>query len=149
MRHALSIVYATLLCGLFFPLKVLAEVSVIVHPDTPVRALTAEQVSDIYLGRSRSFDRNNSSNMARITLLEQPDTSPIRAAFYRTLNGMSISRVTTYWARLRFSGQFLPPETLPDSRAILDRIKTDRSAIGYIESQQVDHSVKVVLRLQP
>jgi ABC-type phosphate transport system substrate-binding protein len=125
------------------------DFSVIVHPNNPVVSLTAEQVSDLYLGRSRNFETGNRTNAGRAIILEHPENAPIRSEFYRALNGMSISRLTVYWARVRFSGQILPPQQLPNSQQIIETVKNQQFAIGYVESHLVDRSVKVVLRLKP
>lgn len=125
-----------------------AELCVIVHPDNPVPALSAAQISDLYLGRARGVDRSGVTNEARATIYEQPETSELRAAFYRSLNAMSIERVTAYWARLRFSGQMSPPESLPDSRAIVSAVSKNPQAIGYVDAGTLAGAkVKVVLRL--
>jgi ABC-type phosphate transport system substrate-binding protein len=140
--------FAALAFALLNPVLARADLCVIVHPDNPVLAMTPSQISDLYLGRARGFDNNGLTNSARATLYEQPENSPLREAFFRSINGMSLNHVTAYWARLRFSGQVLPPEMLADSRAILEKVNTNRNAIGYIESDLVDRSVKVVLRLK-
>ena len=117
-----------------------ADVAVIVHQDSPWRELSAKQVSDLYLGRLRSLE---GVEMPRV--LEQPSDSPLRERFYRGLNGMGIKQLNAYWARLRFSGEVLPHESLADSRAVLSRVRRDRNAIGYIDPATLDHSVRVVL----
>ena len=139
---------AALIFALLCPVQVRADLCVIVHPDNPVQTLTASQISDLYLGRARGFDSNGLTNSTHATIYEQPENSPLREAFFRSINGMSLNRVTAYWARLRFSGQVLPPEGLPDSRTVLNKVNTNPNAIGYIESDLVDRSVKVVLRLK-
>jgi ABC-type phosphate transport system substrate-binding protein len=125
-----------------------ADLCVIVNLDNPVQALSAEQVSDLYLARARSFETGDQSDPVRAVILDQPETVPLRGEFYRALNGMSVNRVTAYWARLRFSGQVLPPEEVRNSQLMLEKVKSQRNAIGYVESEWVDRSVKVVLRLK-
>ena len=61
---------------------------------------------------------------------------------------MSLKQLNAYWARLRFSGEVLPPMTLPDSQLVLDAVSRTRGGIGYVDAALVDGSVKVVLRLK-
>ena len=139
---------ALLLIALIFPASVRAEIAVVVHSDSPVNALSADQVSDLYLGRAHGIDRGGLTSSVRSAIYDHPENSSLRQEFYRSLNGMSLRSVNSYWARLRFSGLVMPPEELRDSRAVLDRVKHDRSAIGYVDAELVDRSVKVVLRLR-
>jgi hypothetical protein len=79
---------------------------------------------------------------------EQPQDSTLRESFFRALNGMNLKQLNAYWARLRFSGEVLPPMVLPDSRLVLDAVSRNRGGIGYIDAALVDTSVKVVLRVR-
>ncbi|HEY6896159.1 MAG TPA: hypothetical protein VI279_02775 [Rhodocyclaceae bacterium] len=146
MRRLLPL--PALLACLLWPLAALADLAVIVHPDNPVQALTQKQVSDLYLGRTRHFSVAESTAPIPATVYELPPDSPLRESFFHALNGMPIKQINAYWARLRYSGEVLPPPALPDSRSVLQAVSHDRNAIGYVDAATVDHSVKVVLRLK-
>jgi len=81
-------------------------------------------------------------------IYEQPVASSLRESFFRSLNGMSVIQLNAYWARLRFSGEVLPPKGLADSRAVLEAVGSNRNAIGYVDAAVVSSSVKVVLLLK-
>lgn len=134
-----------MLAGLLAPAHA-AEIAVIVHPNNPVSAMSEREVSDLYLGRSRSFKADEQKLPAAV--YEQPQDSSLRESFFRTLNGMNLKQLNAYWARLRFSGEVLPPMTLPDSRLVLEAVGRNRGGIGYVDAALVDGSVKVVLRLK-
>jgi ABC-type phosphate transport system substrate-binding protein len=130
-------------------LPVGAEVVVIVHPESPVQVLTPRQVSDLYLGRSRFIARNEREANLPTAIYEHSADSPVREVFIRSLNGMTLSQLNAYWARLRFSGEVLPPVALTSNGAVIDAVRRDRNAIGYVDANAVDGaSVKVVLRLK-
>lgn len=122
------------------------EIVVIVNPNNPVSTMTAREVSDLYLGRSRSFVQDEQRLPAAV--YEQPQDSVLRESFFRVLNGMNLRQLNAYWARLRFSGEVLPPMALADGRMVLDAVSRTRGGIGYVDAAQVDGSVKVVLRLK-
>jgi len=122
------------------------EIVVIVNPNNPVSVMTAREVSDLYLGRSRTFAQDDQKIPAAV--YEHPQDSALRARFFRLLNGMSLKQLNAYWARLRFSGEVQPPMTLSDGRVVLDAVSRTRDGIGYIDADLVDASVKVVLRLK-
>lgn len=141
----------SLLAGLLWlclPLAARADVAVIVHPSNPVQTMTARQISDLYLGRIRNFGTGDYRGAIPVTVYEQPADSALREAFFRALNGMPIKQLNAYWARLRFSGEVLPPVALADSRAVLATVGSDQSAIGYVDAAALDGSVKVVLLLK-
>lgn len=138
----------TLLACLLWPLAAQADLAVIVHPDNPVQTLTQKQVSDLYLGRTRHFSVAESTAPIRAAVYELPADNPLRENFFHALNGMPIKQLNAYWARLRYSGEVLPPPVLPDSRAVLQMVSHDRNAIGYVDAAVVDNSVKIVLRLK-
>ncbi len=123
-----------------------AEIAVIVNPNNPVSVMTAREVSDLYLGRTRSFVLDEQKIAAAV--YEQPQDSALREIFFRALNGMNLKQLNAYWARLRFSGEVLPPMVLSDSRLVLDAVSRNRGGIGYIDASLVDGTVKVVLRVR-
>lgn len=142
-----QISFFLLLC-LGWPVACLADVAVIVNPDCPVQSMTPRQVSDLYLGRARSFDMGDQTNTVLASIYEQPTDSAVRETFFRTLNGMRISQVNAYWARLRFSGEMLPPSSLSDMRAAIDAVAHNKNAIAYVDAKMVNRTVKVVLLLK-
>jgi ABC-type phosphate transport system substrate-binding protein len=130
-------------------LPVGAEVVVIVHPESSVQALTPRQVSDLYLGRSRFIGRQEREATLPTSVYEHPADSPVREVFIRSLNGMTLSQLNAYWARLRFSGEVLPPVALTGNAAVIDAVRRDRSAIGYVDASAIGGvPVKIVLRLK-
>lgn len=120
-----------------------ADILVVVQPDSPLRELTRHQVSDLYLGRSR-----NPIGSESVLVIEHERDSDLRARFFRQLNGMSLKQINAYWARLQFSGQVLPPPNFRNLKDLLEAIRSNPMAIGYIDSANADGSVRVVLRLQ-
>jgi ABC-type phosphate transport system substrate-binding protein len=129
-----------ILWTLAFPARA-DHIVVIVHPDSPLKQLTARELSDLYLGRTLA-----SGN--RIIVLDQPRDSTLRADFFRKINGMDLSRVNAYWARLQFSGQMQPPPNLPDSQQIIEFVRRNPLAVGYIESKAITGAVRPVLTLE-
>ena len=126
-------------CWLVLPAQ--AEVAVIVHPDNPV-AMDRDMVVDLYLGRSEHYPDG------RYALpFDLAGDHPLRERFFRALNGMSIRNLNSYWSRLMFGGNRLPPQRLPDPAAVHDIVATNRSAIGFIDARDVRSDVRVVLML--
>lgn len=127
---------------LWLALPARADILVVVHPDSPLRQLTANEVANLYLGRLQSLNNGDPA-----LVLDQPRDSSVRARFFKLLNGMDLRRVNAYWARLQFSGGTLPPIQLSGDQAILDVVRHDRLAIGYVDKSAVFTDLRVVLVL--
>lgn len=125
------------------PIQVRADVAVIVNPANPSTQLSPQQVSDLYLGRSRNFPSGEYA-----LVFDHLRDAPLRARFFQALSNMSPQQVNAYWSRMMFSGQVIPPPQLPDDRTVLDIVRRNTGAIGYVNPQSVDSSVRVVLQLK-
>jgi len=75
-------------------------------------------------------------------------SSPLRAEFYEKLTGRPVEQINAYWARIMFTGQASPPQQLPDDKAVLQTVRENEGAIGYIDKTRVDKTVRVLLLLK-
>ena len=117
---------------------------VVVNPASGIEKLTRNQTIDIFLGRYRKLP----SGAVALPIDLRVDT-PERKQFYLLLVGKDLAQMSSYWARLVFSGQAAPPFPVPDGRTALDLVATNPNAIAYLDSATVDSRVKVVLELNP
>jgi hypothetical protein len=117
-------------------------VYVVVSARSPVKTVSEKDVLALFTGRSRSL--NSAEPM---TPIDQQRDGAAREAFYQALTGMDISRINSYWARLHFTGQVQPPQTLADNQSVILRLRSDARAVGYLTEEPTDPSVRVVLRL--
>ncbi|MBF0375971.1 MAG: hypothetical protein HQK72_00635 [Desulfamplus sp.] len=119
------------------------EIAVIVNLENKIESLNSKQVSDIFLSRRRTFPSGKA-----VMVLEQERDGEIREKFFSLLNGMNLKRLNAYWTRLQFSGEIQPPPVMGDSTAMKNAVKNNINAIGYLPSQYVDESVRVILLLK-
>jgi hypothetical protein len=120
-----------------------AESYVIVHPTNPIKALTQKEAVDLFMGKTRNFPNGDFA-----LAFDLPRDSPVRAAFYQALTGQGVAQVNSYWARLMFTGQTLPPQPVPDEAAMAELVKRNPSAIGYLSREPADRGLRVVLVLK-
>jgi ABC-type phosphate transport system substrate-binding protein len=118
------------------------ELVVIVNPANKTVALTQRQLVNLYMGRTQHYPNGKFA----LPLDQAPD-SQARQTFYRTLVGKSVAEVNAYWAKLLFTGRASPPRSLTDAEAVLQVVRENLDAIGYIDSRDLDDSVKVVGRV--
>jgi len=126
------------------PLPGAGELVVVVNPASGVERLSRAEVVNLFLGRTR---RLPSGLMA--LPVDQPEASAERADFYRTLVGKDLADINAYWARLLFSGQASPPRQTERSEEVLELVRLNKGAVGYVDAAKVDRRVRVVLEVRP
>jgi hypothetical protein len=120
-----------------------ADVFVVVPATSAVKTMTQKEVVDIYMGRARAFAGGEFA-----LPFDLPRDHPGRAVFYQALTGMGPAQINSYWSRLMFSGQVMPPQPLPSEAAMADLVKRNPSAIGYLLQEPADKGLHVVLVLK-
>ena len=118
---------------------VLAGTVVIVHPSNALANLSKSEIKNLFLVK-----RDNFSDGSKATPVDQPKNTDFRNAFYKHITNKSESQMKSYWSKMIFSGKASPPEVLENDAAVKAWIASNPSGIGYIESSQVDETVKVV-----
>ena len=115
-----------------------ANVVVIANPAGP-DALSKAQVSKLYLGKSKKLP-----NGVKAQVIEQVTGSAIRGEFHAGVTGKSDSQLQAYWSRLVFTGKGKPPKAIGSPALIRSQVASHANAIAYIDSSEVDDTVKVV-----
>ncbi len=118
------------------------DIVVVVNPQNSVQSLSRGEIIDLYMGRLRQFPGGEPA--AAVDYLSE---APIRTAFYHQLMRRSLAQVNAYWARLLFNGSARPPLKVAGAGDVITAVASDRSAIGYIYSNEVTGTVKVVARI--
>lgn len=112
-----------------------AEVAVIVSAKSSASSLTADEISNIYLGKST-------------TMKPVDNSTPVRSQFYSKVAGKDEAQVKAIWSKLVFTGKATPPKALPSNADVVKAVAADPNAIGYVEKSAVDDTVKVVLEVK-
>jgi ABC-type phosphate transport system substrate-binding protein len=139
-RRIRSLALASLL---FAAAPAWAELVVIVSAKNPTTSLTAQQVAQIYLGRSGTFPGGGAA-----TPLDIRDGNALREEFYSKVTEKSPGQVKAYWAKQMFSGNGSPPRELGSAVEVRRAVAGDPSAIGYVDRSNLDGSVKEVLTVR-
>jgi len=123
--------------GLSLAVPAMAEVVVIVNPKAAEASMTKDQVAQFFLGKSSAM-----------TPVDQPESAPIRAEFYKKVTDKDVSQAKALWSKLVFTGKATMPKEAGDSAAVKKAVANDPKAIGYIEKSAADASVKVIYTAQ-
>jgi ABC-type phosphate transport system substrate-binding protein len=114
------------------------EMVVIVSAGNPY-AIDKNYITKIFLGKVNTWPDGK-----QIDAFDQPEDSPVHDQFYSQTLGKSPSLVKMLWAQNLFSGKCLPPKILMNDTLVLQAVKSNNNAIGYIQSSYVDKSVRVI-----
>ena len=135
--------FKLLLVGALWPTVCWSDVYVIASAKSPLTAISARELQSLYMGRTRAL-----GDMALTRPIDLPTAAPARNAFYKAVTGMGPAQVNSYWARLMFSGQTLPPVMVASETALLSQLLMEPSAIGYSASPPKDDRFRVLTVLK-
>lgn len=120
-----------------------AAQAVVVSAKSTVPAMTPDQVSQLFLGKTSTLP----GGVAAV-LIDQPEGSPARDEFYTKATGKNAAQMKALWSRLTFSGAAQPPKVVAGPAEVKKAVADTPGAIGYIDKGAVDGTVKVLLTLE-
>jgi len=118
----------------------MAEVVAVVSARGPATTMTTNQVVDIFLGRASRFPDGRPA-----VPIDQAEGSAAREEFYLAYAGKSQSQLNAHWAKIVFTGRGRPPTAVADGLEVRKYVADHPGAIGYIERDLVDASVKAIV----
>ncbi|MBT4836893.1 MAG: phosphate ABC transporter substrate-binding protein [Methylococcales bacterium] len=121
--------------------SVYAGTSVIASASFPADSVTAKQLKRIWLGKKVKI---GGISPKRVDLSKG---SGDRKIFYKKIVKKSSSKLKAYWAKVMFKGNSFPPKTMDDNSSVKEWVNESSKRIGYISSDAVDSSVKVLMTL--
>ncbi|MBM0107838.1 hypothetical protein JM946_24145 [Steroidobacter sp. S1-65] len=129
-----KMIKATFLVAALFGASVAnSEIVIVVHPSNAAASMSAEQVADVFLGKSTA-----------LVPVDLPESSAVRKEFYQKVTGKDVAQVKALWTRLIFTGKATPPKEVASGADVKKAVAADPKAIGYIEKSAIDGSVKAV-----
>jgi ABC-type phosphate transport system substrate-binding protein len=67
--------------------------------------------------------------------VDQSLASPVRVSFSKTVLGMSVGEIRDYWMNQTLSGAEPPPSVRSSDREVLEAVKSEPGAIGYVSTE--------------
>lgn len=117
-----------------------ADVVAVVSAKNPVAALSKNQVMDIFLDKTSRFPDGSQA-----VPIDQVEGSAARDEFYARFAGKSPAQLKAHWSKIIFTGRGQPPREVANSVEVRKFIVENANAIGYIEQDMVDGSVRALL----
>jgi len=104
-----------------------ATVKLIVNASNTLPSITRTKAADLFLKRVTRWD-----NGRAVTPVDLSEKNTARGAFCKELLGKETAWVKSYWQKMIFSGRATPPVELSSDAEVLDFIKNNADAIGYV-----------------
>jgi ABC-type phosphate transport system substrate-binding protein len=121
----------------------LEEIDVVVNKSNNTAPLSREEVRRIFMG-----DKSSWPGGKRITVLMLAPDQPERVVILQAVFKMNESEYTKYFLQAAFTGHVLAaPRDLSSAAHMKAHLAANPNAIGYLKKEDVDDSVKVVLKL--
>ncbi|WP_299079200.1 phosphate ABC transporter substrate-binding protein [uncultured Paraglaciecola sp.] len=124
--------------NLLFSQGAFAEVAVVVNPSNAA-TLSNDDIKRLFLGKSKSFPGGASAEPVNLK-----GSQATRGDFEQKALGKSSNQMKAYWSKLLFSGKANPPKEVANDAEVINLIKGNPAAIGYVDAASVNADVKVV-----
>lgn len=106
-----------------------AEFRVVAHGGSPVHEMRRRDVSGLFLKQATSWPDGES-----VMPVDQPERSPVRAAFTHAVHRRTLAAVRAYWQQQVFTGSRTPPPTRATDAEVLEWVRKTPGAVGYVSS---------------
>lgn len=117
-----------------------ATYKLVVNASNPVSSVTAAQAEKLFLKKVTRWDTGG-----EVQPVDLADSSSVRATFSEEILGKDVPAVKSYWQRMIFSGRATPPPELSSDAQVLEFVRSNRGAIGYVAAgTAVGDGVKAV-----
>jgi ABC-type phosphate transport system substrate-binding protein len=112
----------------------------IVNQGNETNTIRQTDVARIFLKRKREW-----SGGQPIRPIDQSASSRVRSDFSREMLDMSLGEVRNHWMKVLLSGRDVPPIVRESDQQVLEFVRTEPGAIGYISRDvEVPAGVKTV-----
>ena len=114
----------------------------LVHASNTERALSFDDLRDIYLGRRKVW-----GNGARIKAYARPRTTKAGIQFFKKIDGLSAAQYARHWQRLQLAGSGMAPASISAVSGMLKAITTNKGGIGYLLRRELPKKLPPQVRI--
>ncbi|WP_251977757.1 hypothetical protein [Salinicola avicenniae] len=133
-------VRAFILCSLLLvTIPATADIAIVVSKESGISQISRDDAVNIFMGRYRKLTNGH--------LALPVDLTPLKTRFYRVLVNRDVATINSYWARLVFSGEASPPQQIATPLEMRDLVMHNANTLGYMDSDEVNDDIHVVLTL--
>jgi ABC-type phosphate transport system substrate-binding protein len=102
---------------------------VVVHETNPVSSVNKQQLSRCFMKELKTWSSGHP-----VIPVDQTASALVREEFSKSIHGRDANAVKSFWQRQIFSGRGVPPPELASDREVLDFVRANPGAVGYVSS---------------
>lgn len=129
---------AAILLALVGPAAAEEGFKVLVHRANPTTSVTRAQLGQMFLKKVTRWPGG-----AVVTPVEPADEA-VKARFYERVTGKSPGALRAYWNQLIFSGRDVPPLERQSDEAVVEFVRGNAGAIGFVAAGTPTGDAKVI-----
>jgi ABC-type phosphate transport system substrate-binding protein len=103
---------------------------VVVNAANDVTEMSQDLVARMFLRKVRRWRSGQTTSP-----VDQSLASSVRVRFSKTVLGMSVGEIRDYWMNQTLSGAEPPPSVRSSDREVLEAVKSEPGAIGYVSAE--------------
>jgi ABC-type phosphate transport system substrate-binding protein len=111
----------------------------IINSSNPISLMSKAKVGRMLLKKTTKWRDGEKAKP-----VDQGRSSVARELFSKKVLGKTVRQVMSYWQQKVFSGRAVPPPQMKSDREVLDYVKANRGAIGYVSRRAPLKGVKVL-----
>jgi ABC-type phosphate transport system substrate-binding protein len=138
-RTIILLVPILLLAFLGTPTAKTQGFKVIVNSSTDISSLSKREVSRLFLKKVKTWD-----NDLKVSPVDLSSKDEARQMFSKEIHGKSVSAIEAYWQQRVFSGRDVPPPERSSDASVVDFVRHNPGAIGYVSETADVRGVRVI-----
>lgn len=115
------------------------DVAIVVNAQSGISELSPIEAKNLFLKKVHKLPNGEKAIVRTL-----PEDDPATEFFRKRILKKNSREWKQYWSRLTFSGKGQAPKSVESAALLKQFIKENENAIGYVNVQDVDDSVKVV-----
>jgi len=139
IKYAILCLAILLLLGLETKAQEGVGYKIIVNSENSIDSASASEASRWFLKKTTSWEDGTV-----IQPIDMSSDSGIREEFTRHIHGKSTSAIKSYWQKLIFSGRATPPVESKSEQDVIDFVRSNIGAVGYIAISTEAENVKTI-----
>jgi ABC-type phosphate transport system substrate-binding protein len=115
------------------------NVVIIVNESQNISSITRGDLAKLFLKKKTKWDNGN-----KVAPVDQSEDSAVRDLFSEAFLGKKASAISSYWQQQIFAGRSVPPEVKGSDLDVINYVKANAYAIGYVSKDVAITGVKIV-----
>ena len=103
------------------------DFKVVINDSNTKPSISTEDLSRCFLKQTSTW-----INGVPVIPVDQSSSSDTRTAFSQEVHGRDVSSIKSYWQRQIFSGRGVPPTEKTSDEEVLEFVRSNPGAIGYV-----------------